>query len=126
MSQHTPGPWTVKPGHAFGSRNVYGPRKAHVAEVWNGSTRDPAEAEAVAEANARLIAAAPKMLEALKAALERMESDWQVIEGEFGPGYGAAKKRKMCDIDAAIAAKEPTVEEIIAVRAAIAEAEGRS
>jgi hypothetical protein len=71
---HTPGPWramSVSTAGAFGSRSVYGPNTAHVAEVWNGGTRDPE----VAAANARLIAAAPDLLAVVATMLGAAEAD---------------------------------------------------
>jgi hypothetical protein len=70
--QATQGPWRVapiEPWQEYGMVVVYGSpeatrgnNKAHVANVWNGSTRDPE----VAAANARLIAAAPELRDALR------------------------------------------------------------
>ncbi len=45
-----------------GSSATRGNNMAHVANVWNGGTR----LQEVAEANARLIAAAPELLDALR------------------------------------------------------------
>jgi predicted Zn-ribbon and HTH transcriptional regulator len=73
----TQGPWRVvlpDDTDEYGYANVYGPGRAHVAAVWNGSTRDVAAAPAIAAANARLIAAAPDMaaaLDAIHALLDR-------------------------------------------------------
>lgn len=65
MSAHTPGPWPLKPtgdGKRFivGEGLVEGPNGYDVAEVYS----DDCDQEE-AEANARLIAAAPDMLDAL-------------------------------------------------------------
>ena len=61
MSQHTPGPWTVKPttvrwhpNNSTGDLIVAGPQI--IGEIWLGENR---------EANARLIAKAPEMYELL-------------------------------------------------------------
>ena len=58
-TQHTPGPWAVSPDHIF--RN-----QADIFEI-HWSTIGECIAECVhGEANARLIAAAPELLEALQ------------------------------------------------------------
>ena len=71
MSKHTPGPWSV---HTFGSFDVFeihGPETDEtdgcctLADLGT-DTEGPKE---VREANARLIAAAPELLEALRRAL---------------------------------------------------------
>lgn len=60
MSKHTPGPWTVSRettrGQFVTETHIRGPHNAHVALV------GPCEIDA----NARLIAAAPELLTALK------------------------------------------------------------
>ncbi|SRR5258708_5716122 len=63
-TQHTPGPWTVESdqgGYAISSRGTDAPWQPHVANAWR-------------EADARLIAAAPRMLEAL-AKMERLATE---------------------------------------------------
>jgi hypothetical protein len=73
---HTPGPWVWEP-ETGGAQDVLAPNepKGHklVAVVW-GNTNIPA--------NARLIAAAPDMLEALRSALSLIEaiSDGRIAE----------------------------------------------
>jgi ketosteroid isomerase-like protein len=65
MSAHTPGPWTVADNN-----EVHCDAKtiAMVADLNWGQYRDAEDnGEAEFEANARLIAAAPELLEALKA-----------------------------------------------------------
>ena len=64
MSKHTPGPWTVSRGAQADAFAIEGPAVtvAHIKYV-RGAT----------EANARLIAAAPMMLIALKEALFQWE-----------------------------------------------------
>jgi hypothetical protein len=65
MSKHTPGPWVQRKGELKGSDGnnvcVWGLGLAHCSR------------DAVAEANARLIAAAPDLLEALKEIVQRNE-----------------------------------------------------
>lgn len=69
MIEHTPGPWEVRPGYGMLKAEIGPPGRA-VAAVWvkQAGTRDE-QKEPVAwpegEANARLIAAAPDLLEAL-------------------------------------------------------------
>ena len=78
---HTPGPWSYETDDSalnavvYGKGRKQGQRKQHVAEVWSGDDRSTE----VAEANARLIAAAPEMLEAIRKALN--EITWSSVEG---------------------------------------------
>lgn len=72
-TQHTAGPWSLdKDWDPFDNRtwaifDDFGTTIAHV-ESWDGDE----QTEKQADANARLIAAAPQMLEALRAALDAM------------------------------------------------------
>ena len=61
MSQHTPGPWAVDPTKSF---YVMGP--ARLSEQ-AGLTHGPFICNASTQANARLISAAPDLLDALQA-----------------------------------------------------------
>lgn len=67
-TKHTPGPWRVgmRPGPM-----VYGPYGAQVADC-----RSPSAEGSEAGYNARLIAAAPDMLSALRAIEARAEGEW--------------------------------------------------
>lgn len=63
---HTPGPWEASlTANSIGQRFIYGPNNEHVALTYNGNVRRIGQQDA----NARLIAAAPDLLEALKAIL---------------------------------------------------------
>ena len=114
---HTPGPWkNINPYGGWISTvgDPYGSGPMHIADVrgWGhltgkggGCAFDEDKAVAIQEANARLIAAAPTMLDALKALTERYVSlvasgdcgNWDVEDEQF----------------------------VVAARAAIAKAEGR-
>jgi hypothetical protein len=75
MSNHTPGPWEIKLHPDDGYRYISGPKHIGLAQVvWCMSYE---ERSPVCEANARLIAAAPELLEALENLLK-------VHEGEGG------------------------------------------
>ena len=64
MSEYTPGPWHVKPVKRWPCHaDILDPRCLAVASIW----------EMDLEANARLIAAAPTMLKALREAKVAME-----------------------------------------------------
>ena len=79
MSKHTPGPWFVayNYGHMTGVRAKNEDIGRWVAQAWC-QTSQPTSADAHArqveqnEANARLIAAAPELLEALQACEMRL------------------------------------------------------
>lgn len=72
MSGHTPGPWRVSGG---GSTDVFADDGSHVARV--GVRTAVGTAYVVALTNARLIAAAPDLLEAL---------EWMVDNDETNEG----------------------------------------
>ena len=63
-TKHTPGPWTYDSTWSL----INGPKKEEVAAIHSGTIGDRVHRQqrAIADANARLIAAAPEMLEALK------------------------------------------------------------
>jgi hypothetical protein len=65
MSKHTPGPWTI---HRHSSTSVQGSRGFVVANTggWLTTSLDIESVVKEQEANARLIAAAPELLEALE------------------------------------------------------------
>lgn len=102
MANHppTPGPWYIEPGTLTILSEVAG--NATICEVMEADDfpcveeGTEADVQAECEANARLIAAAPEMLDALRTAEK-------IVGREFPNGQG-----------------------IIDIRAAIAKAEGRS
>lgn len=69
MSEHTPGPWTIESPLSDQMSIVEAGKLSHewrfIAQVDNGDLEDGFPQE-VAEANAKLIAAAPDLLEALQ------------------------------------------------------------
>ena len=74
MSKHTPGPWCFSESDTYGDTRFYVAQSANAPYTPNYSDvatliaeTVSSERKAIQEANARLIAAAPKMLEALKA-----------------------------------------------------------
>lgn len=69
MSGHTKGPWVAHRMHT-GGFDIMDPRDRDVVTVYGGGV----ELESL-EANARLIAAAPDLLEALKTLLAHDEQD---------------------------------------------------
>jgi hypothetical protein len=80
MSKHTPGPWRVGNGSLMESGVFSADGKTLVAGT-HGSARNYRRQEQIAEqdANARLIAAAPDLLEALQA-LRRICADTPAVE----------------------------------------------
>lgn len=91
---HTQGPWTYESDHTHRQYNIrmlgnligYKDEAKHICTVNNLpshilASRDPA----TAEANARLIAAAPDMLEAMQIALDMLIDSWgdeQIAAGD--------------------------------------------
>lgn len=66
MSKHTPGPWMVSPYNTMG---IFDDKKRPIAVAYEGVHSYDIELPE-REANAKLIAAAPEMLEALRACVE--------------------------------------------------------
>ncbi len=107
-AKHTPGPWLVDHTHANMFPFIYKEGLGTIAEVFCDKFSRPGF-EQEAEANARLIAAAPTMLEALKALpLEAFDKDMDACDAaEFvdnaGDFFEAMQKAR-----AAIAKAEST------------------
>lgn len=84
--KHTPGPWSVHvPKLAGGSLGDYGDRGIRagamtIGEVWEHcpSSTNPVGIRVDADANARLICAAPTLLNACRLALTRMDDGTQI------------------------------------------------
>ena len=113
MTQHTPGPWLIEEDDPnASSREIQEANEARscIAGVskW---TRGGAERIAAAEANARLIAAAPDLLEALRGVEWGCEVD--AAEGGFiagCPSCGAERRtgehHQDCQLNAALTKAE--------------------
>ena len=89
-AKHTPGPWSrnIKPAHKYVT--VWSGRNTHVAYVATGAPLSNDEIEA----NIRLIAAAPELLEALKAlraAVVEYEDDDDLDAAKYGADDAIAK-----------------------------------
>ena len=84
MNKHTPGPWTIADGE---SRRVYliNHGRDAVGETVYTETRNPADA--------RLIAAAPDLLAALKGILREHDA-LQMAEGRTGDRWPAATRAR--------------------------------
>lgn len=74
MSKHTPGPWELE---IITSAYVTACDGTHIADVHHGST---ATAKAEGSANARLIAAAPELLEALEFVIRGVPDTWEGVQ----------------------------------------------
>jgi hypothetical protein len=75
-TQHTPGPWRVEPREGYGFKPRVLGERAHVCEVGNAVEEDWERWDA----DARLIAAAPDMLEALRECVQRFASTLEEIK----------------------------------------------
>lgn len=84
VMSHTPGPWEADDNEGFSIWRVYGGSKS-IAEVIGDS--------AEADANARLIAAAPEMFEALCGAWMALSGapDWMHREDEYADEIRAVR-----------------------------------
>ena len=104
MSKHTPGPWQCVSG-AVETR--IGPQGAAPGIPIASMDREPGNGTLPVErdANARLIAAAPDLLEAAKAMVTDERDCWCVYDGEI-PGVVGAHICGHCELRAAIAKAE--------------------
>jgi hypothetical protein len=80
-SKHTPGPWKWAKSRGMNAYEIHGADGSYIGDVWgvdepvpNGIKREHQKP------NARLIAAAPEMLEALRDVLEMIATDDLVPE----------------------------------------------
>jgi len=115
-TKHTPGPWVRDTGSGFGC-DVRAENGRKVAATWginNGDPHRPAY-RAECDANARLVAAAPELLEALQKRAQADAAYAQLALSDVDPD---THERLLQQIEAAEdAAKD-------AARAAIAKAKG--
>jgi hypothetical protein len=91
MSKHTPGPWRISgdAGHAANIR-ITSVARRHIAKVYAESiAQDP-----VCEANARLIASAPDLLDALQALTSMFHPNTQYVNGHPAAEKARAAIRK--------------------------------
>ena len=94
---HTPGPWEIAEDDANGQAVVRG-EHTEIATCWHHCV---GSLEIEMRANARLISAAPELLEALKEAKNGLRY-W-----EPQTAYGASERARICAlVDAAIAKAE--------------------
>jgi hypothetical protein len=78
-TKHTPGPWkelTDRQGYTRSITGVHGPETVNVIN-WNGISRPATEN---GKANARLIAAAPELLEALGALMAKLSAKLPALQ----------------------------------------------
>jgi len=88
MSKHTPGPWNYR----YGGMSVYPEANADV-DIARVYQYRPMSAEEN-EANARLIAAAPELLEALEEFVHHVEFQWHPDVATLKQAIAAIKKAK--------------------------------
>jgi len=105
MGKHTPGPWKIKRmkhsefsfwhyaiEHTTNARDCFVVREC--GPVWSRPTKGKPYRNAEALANARLIAAAPELLSALKAIVNEYEQDvWNCIEPTVSIDHYEASKQ---------------------------------
>ena len=126
-AEHTPGPWVVQPTVGTWIQTAGDPYQhgqMHIADVrgWGHLIGQGAcalaedVAVAIQDANARLIAAAPELLAACKRALNEF-SEWEGPEEEVDDAF---------DDTTAAHARNRARRAYAAIRAAVANAEGRS
>lgn len=106
MMNHTPGPWQVNGSHIY----TADPERAMLAQVFNPGSK---ASDFPLSANARLMAAAPTLLEALQA-LMRVHDEPAGFAGYYGRQLDLAIELQIIKVDKATAL----------ARAAIANATG--
>ena len=107
-TKHTPGPWRVAPRSDYPEHadiNVDAGTRGYVALCGKAGDEE-------AEANARLIAAAPELLDALRETLRALESHLDESCRDHGLGH----RDMLCSCNQ---------HEVVRARAAIAKTEGR-
>ncbi len=83
-TQHTQGEWLIQESPKGMSKSIYTNNINPIATIWGIVNREDNLTELEAEANSKLIAAAPLMLEMLKLAVERLEiNNIEKSEQEF-------------------------------------------
>lgn len=92
MSKHTPGPWVLRAEHWM-------PSVVIGESVWHAATITGRERPGERDANARLIAAAPDLLAALKEMLDKGEGC--AACGSGAPGCGCRYERARAAISKA-------------------------
>ena len=80
QTQHTPGPWKADGSVVYGNSGSEG--DCHVANCYGPNPNRAIDVHRIGKANARLIAAAPQLLEALKDAQKALDS----AEAVWTPG----------------------------------------
>lgn len=86
MSKHTPGPWHVVPYGDGDSLVVCSDEAGDFRIAFMATMIGPEEIDGPIRANARLIAAAPELLEALEMCLQWIEDDEAAHGRPFGAG----------------------------------------
>jgi hypothetical protein len=97
--KHTPGPWVVDPAVRQGF-TVYAPKEGFIVGTQDEEGRYGA---IESEANARLIAAAPDLLEALQQATSALEWRWERVANCAAPVHETAIQEAYNQARAAIA-----------------------
>ena len=94
---HTPGPWAYLGDHNRNTDRIvtheggeFGREQVALALDFNQFSRD-----GEADANARLIAAAPALLAALEETLEELDSAWSDVDGARPTGTSAVMHRAL-------------------------------
>lgn len=99
MSKHTPGPWMFgppwRPDHGYGMWIVSGvhPERGQCNVLMQGDTPNHLPSD-IAEANARLIASAPEMLEALEAIIAQQDRNGRPTYEQVNSARAAIAKAK--------------------------------
>jgi ATP-dependent helicase YprA (DUF1998 family) len=83
IPKHTPGPWTTRNSvDGSGDIAIVASTKSIVAECFTAIRHSTERVEEECEANARLIAAAPDLFDAVKAALPVLEATQRLLAVE--------------------------------------------
>ena len=99
MSKHTPAPWLIHGGYIFRADENGKRTHSQIGNVLGGSWMAPGEYEA----NRRLIASAPELLDALRRLLDEHAGQHSPGCVDLPPGYDATRCCPVAQARAAIA-----------------------
>lgn len=93
MSKHTPGPWRINGNNMFRWIVADSEVFTHSGDVNRSAYGGNMVCESVHKANARLIAAAPELLEALKEIVDAADgAGWEQLDPSFKKARAAIAK----------------------------------
>jgi hypothetical protein len=102
LAKHSPAPWEISQYENWKGFSIWAPGAGCIAERWYASEHE----DVPILANARLIAAAPALLEALKSCLSCLQMECEECYGECPCADPCAQCRAKAAIRAAVGEQE--------------------